>query len=284
MFCNMLKRPQVQTYSSYAPASQLKQTIKMRGRSLSLDTRQRVCSHASLYRSPAKHEKNISSPFQDSDLFCTRQITAARRGDRGGEFTLKTWENEVKHGERYQLSSSPVCQSHPPQNTAQWEMILIKCPSSHDLVVYQDIRVVFSFEPGPGWRCTCSRRIPLSHYLLGRGRFYGRPHMFLQHMDSVGHTNVCMKIWQAFLGDTSLIDASISNTFLFKSWVWQAVCRSHGGLWNIMFIFYQQMSKKTIVRIYQDYKYTSRSHTINHSAMSASCSQKGLNSIHHSDV
>lgn len=214
-------------------------------------------SHASLYRSPAKHEKNISSQFQNSELFHARRINVAQSGDQGGEVTPKTWGNEVKPRERYKVSSSPVCQSHPPQNTVHWEMILMKCPSSHDLVVYQDIRVVFSFEHRPGWHCTCSHRIPLSHYPFGRGRFYGRPHMFLEHMDSVGHTNVCMKIWQAFLGNISLIDASISNTFLFKSSVWQAVCRSHGCMWNILLsLFLSANVKNMIVCIYQDYKYT----------------------------
>lgn len=160
-------------------------------------------------------------------------------------------------------------------------MILIKRPSSHNLVVYQDIRVVFSFEPGPGWHCTCSHLIPLSHYPLGRGHFYGRPHMFLEHMASVGHTNVCMKIWQAFLGDTSLIDSSISNTFLFKCWVWQAVCRSHGGLWNIMLIFYRKISKKRSSAFIRITNIRSRLPTINHSTVFARSSQKGLTSIYH---
>lgn len=136
-------------------------------------------------------------------------------------------------------------------------MILIKRPSSHDLVVYQDIRVVFGFERRPGWHCTCSHRIPLGHYPLGRGHFYGRPHMFLEHMDSIGHTNLCIKIWQAFQGNISLLDARISNTFLFKSSVWRAVCRSHGRMWNILFFFFLSANvKKMIVCICQDYKYT----------------------------
>lgn len=282
--------PQVQTCTSYSPFSQFKQTARTRGhkhpsaQGLSLDMRARTFSHASSHRSPAKHEKNISSQFQNSELFHARRINVAQSGDQGGEVTPKTWGNEVKHRERYKVSSSPVCQSHPPQNTVHWEMILIKRPSSHDLVIYQDIRVVFSFEHRPGWHCTCSHRIPLSHYPLGHGHFYGRPHMFLEHMDSVGHTNVCMKIWQAFLGNISLIDASISNTFLFKSSVWQAVCRSHGRMWNILSFFYQQMSKVWLSAFINITNIQSWSGTIYHGATFARSSQKQPNNIYHSDV
>ncbi len=205
MFCNMLKKPQVQTYSSYAPASQFKQTVRTREHKpvSGYEAKNVLACITVLFSCQAWEKHFLAIPRLWPLLYEADYCSSERR--LGGEVTPKTWENQVKHGERYQLSSSPVCQSHPPQNMVHWEMILIKRPFSHDLVVYQDIRVVFSFEPGPGWHCTCSLRIPLIHYALGHGCFYGRPHMFLEHMDSVGYTNVCMKIWQAFLGDTSLI-------------------------------------------------------------------------------